>query len=213
VPANLRVVAVYSRGLGFAQFTLSRSALVQHTTSSLDTAVYVAMNGNDPRAAAAVRQKLDQLAPGASLVSATRYRVALNEDLAQNAWTNQLITVVLLAYVAIGALNTLIMYILGRGRELALLRMAGATARQIRRMVTLEQSLLLGMTLTLGAVIAAATLVPMVKGLTGASSPYIPATGWIAVVGGIVVLGAGATIAPLRRVLGQRPIEAVGVPE
>ena len=39
--------------------------------------------------------------------------------------------------------------------------------------------------------IAAATLVPMVKGITGSATPYIPPAGWVAVIGGMIVLGSG----------------------
>jgi putative ABC transport system permease protein len=52
-----------------------------------------------------------------------------------------------------------------------------------------------------GAAIAAVTLVPMVRGRTGSATPYIPASGWVAVIGGVVVLGTLATAAPLRRLL------------
>ena len=193
--ANLRVIAIYERGLGFANFTVARSVVLSHTTSGLDNAVYLATD-NSPQVAATVHRDLAQLAPGASLVSAARYRVGLDADLAQNAWSNQVITLVLLLYVVIGALNTLIMYALGRRREFALLRLTGTTRRQIRRMAALEQSLLTGIALTIGIAIAAATLIPMVKGLTGSSSPYIPAAGWIAVIGGVILLGRVATILP-----------------
>lgn len=213
VSADLRVVAIYSRGLGFADITMARSLLMQHTTSGLDDAIYVALDNDRPQVTATVRQELARVAPGASLVSASRYRVGLDLDLVQNNWSNRIITLALLTYVVIGALNTLIMYALGRRREFALLRLTGTTRRQIRRMVTLEQSVLLGMVLTIGAAIAAATLVPTVKGLTGSSSPYIPPTGWVAVIGGVIVIAIAATILPVRRVLGVRPIDAVGIRE
>jgi putative ABC transport system permease protein len=61
--------------------------------------------------------------------------------------------------------------------------------------------------------IAAATLIPMVKGTTGSSTPYIPTFGWIAVLGGVVVLGTLATAAPLRRLLRDRPVASIGLRE
>lgn len=212
-PADLRVVAIYRRGLGFAEITMARSLLMQHTTSGLDDAIYLALDNDRPQVTATVRQELARLAPGASLISGSRYRVGLDLDLVQNNWSNRIITLALLTYVVIGALNTLVMYVLGRRREFALLRLTGTTRRQIRRMVTLEQSVLLAMVLTIGAAIAAATLVSTVKGLTGSSSPYIPPTGWVAVIGGVIMVGSAATILPVRRVLRVRPIDAVGIRE
>jgi putative ABC transport system permease protein len=108
------------------------------------------------------------------------------------------------------------MYALGRRREFATLRLAGTTRRQIIRMIRAEQVVLLGLSLITGAAVAAATLLPMVKGLTGRAVPYIPWQGWLAVIGGVVALGAVATAVPVRRVLrAQRinPVADIGVRE
>jgi putative ABC transport system permease protein len=134
----------------------------------------------------------------------------------QSAWTNQVVTAVLLGYVVIAAANSLAMYALARRREFATLRLAGTTRRQILRMVHAEQILLLGLALFTGGAIAAATLLPMVKGITGRAVPYIPWQGWLAVIGGVVLLGVLATTVPVRRVLrSQRtnPVADIGVRE
>ena len=65
----------------------------------------------------------------------------------------------------------------------------------------------------IGAGIAAATLIPMVKGTTGTPSPYIPPAGWVAVIGGTVLLASLATVVPVRRVLRMRPVAAIGIRE
>jgi putative ABC transport system permease protein len=210
-PARLRVVAVYARGLGFAQLSVPHDLLLAHVPARLDDSVLLATAG--PAALAAARSELDRVAPGATIIDRDSYQVGLNENLVQNAWANQMITAVLLVYVVIAAVNTLVMYALGRRREFAVLRLSGTTRLQVLRMVRLEQGLLLGLALLLGAAIAAATLIPMVKGITGSATPYIPLTGWIAVIGGVVVLGGTATVLPVRRVLRMRPVEAIGIRE
>ena len=207
---SLNVVAVYRRGLGFAALTLPRDVLAAHTSAGLDDAVFVT---GDARSATAVRAELARQAPGSSLVDRDAYQVGLNENLRENAWTNQMVTGVLLIYVVIAAANTLAMYALGRRREFAVLRLSGTTRTQVLGMVRLEQVLLLGLALTVGAAIAAATLVPMVKGITGSATPYIPPAGWAAVIGGVVLLGGGATAVPIRRVLRTRPVEGIGLRE
>jgi putative ABC transport system permease protein len=93
------------------------------------------------------------------------------------------------------------------------LRLSGTTRRQVLRMVRMEQALLLGMALAIGAVIAAATLLPTVHGLTGSATPYIPVPGWVAVIGGLLLLGVGATMLPTRRALRMRPVAAIGLRE
>ncbi|WP_345475337.1 FtsX-like permease family protein [Actinoallomurus oryzae] len=210
-PVTLRVVAIYTRGLGFAALTLPHDTLAPHTGTGLDDAVFVATTG--PRAVAALRAELDTVAPGSSVVSRDAFQVGLDHNLEENAWTNKVVTAVLLIYVVIAAVNTLAMYALGRRREFAVLRLSGTTRTQVLRMVRLEQVLLLGLALVVGAAIAAGTLIPMVKGITGSATPYIPPGGWIAVIGGVVLISVVATLLPARRVLRTRPVDGVGLRE
>lgn len=212
-PAGLRVVAIYTRGLGFTQMTVPRDILIGHTTARMDNAVFVATAAARPGTAAALRTELHRLAPGSSLRARASSQVTLNENLAQNAWTNQMIAAVLLVYVTIAAVNTLVMAAVARRREFAVLRLAGTTRIQVLRMVRLEQTLLLGLALVIGGAIAAATLVPTVRAVTGSATPYIPVTGWVAVIGGTILLGSVAMIMPVRWVLRMRPVEAIGIRE
>ena len=71
-------------------------------------------------------------------------------------------------------------------------------------------AVLLGLALTVGGAIAALTLVPMVKGTTGSATPYIPAGGWLAVIGGTILLGMAGTLLPILRILRIPPIDAIG---
>lgn len=208
-PAVVRVVAVYSRGLGFASMTLPASVLAPHTAGLYDT---VLLNFA-PNARPAIERALGRLAPGASLLTRGSYQVALDKDLTENAWANSVVVGVLLVYVVIAAVNTLAMAAMGRRRELATLRLAGTTRKQILRMVRVEQGLLLGVGLVVGGVIAAATLMPLVRATTGTSTPYIPLTGWVSVVGGTVLLASLATFLPIRRLLRINPVEAIGLRE
>lgn len=210
-PVTLRVVAIYTRGLGFAAVTLPHDTLAAHTGGGLDDAVFVATDR--PETAARVRAELGAVAPGASVVGRDAFQVGLDRDLRENAWTNEVVTVVLLVYAVIAAVNTLAMYALGRRREFAILRLSGTTRLQVLRMVRLEQVLVLGLALTVGAAIAAGTLIPMVKGITGSATPYIPPAGWIAVIGGVVLISVVATVLPARRVLRTRPVDGIGLRE
>ena len=212
-PASLRVVAIYTRGLGFTQMTVPRDVLIGHTTARMNNAVFVATAAGWPGAAAALRAELQRLAPGSSLRARAAYQAALNQSLAQNAWSNQVIAAVLLVYVTIAAVNTLVMAAMARRSEFAILRLAGTTRTQVLRMVYLEQTLLLGLALVIGGAITAATLVPTVKAVTGSATPYIPVTGWVALIGGTVLLGTAAMITPTRWSLRMRPVEAIGIRE
>jgi putative ABC transport system permease protein len=212
-PTRLRVVAIYRRGLGFASLTLPRDVLAPHTDSDRDDAVFVATAPGGAGVAHTLRVELGRTAPGSSVVTRSAYQVGLSADLAQNAWTNKMITAVLVIYVVIAGVNSLVIFSLGRRRQFAILRLSGTTPTQVLRMVRWELVLLLGFALVIGAGIAAATLIPMVKGTTGTPSPYIPPTGWVAVIGGTVILAGLATVVPVRRVLRMRPVAAIGIRE
>jgi putative ABC transport system permease protein len=44
-------------------------------------------------------------------------------------------------------------------------------------------------------------------------APYIPAAGWVAVIGGTLLLGVIGTLLPIRALLKTQPIEAIAFPE
>jgi putative ABC transport system permease protein len=210
-PADLRIVAVYARGLGFAEVTLPADLLRAHT-DGLDTQVLVA---DEPGAdtGAGIEAALAEAAPGAHVIARGAYQSTVDKNLAEQGWINQTIVGVLVLYVLIAAVNSLVTAALARRRELAVLRLAGATRRQLLRTVTIEQLVLLGIALVTGTAIAAATLVPMVRGATGQATPHIPPAGWAAVLVGTVLVGLAATLTPTRRALRTAPMEAIGIRE
>jgi putative ABC transport system permease protein len=214
-PATLRVVAIYRRGLGFANLTLPSDALRRHTATGLDSLVLIAdtRGANHASVLAALARAIRGLDPAANIATPGGYQAAVNAQIAQNTWTIHVSVIVLLVYVIIAAFNTLAMAALARRGELAILRLAGATRRQLLRMVRIEQVVLLGLALTVGGAIAALTLVPMVKGTTGSATPYIPAGGWLAVIGGTILLGMAGTLPPILHGLQTPPIEAIGLQE
>ena len=210
LPTGLRVVAIYDRGLGTAQLTVPRALLARHTESGMDDAVLVAAG---PSVLPAIREVVARAAPFAVVQARADYRTGLDRQVVQSAWANRVIVVVLLVYVAIAAVNTLVMYALQRRREFGILRLAGTTLRQLRRMAWLEQVLVLGVALAVGTASAAAALIPMVKGVTGSATPYVPATGWLTAIAAVLGLGVVATVFPVRRTLRVRAIDAVGARE
>jgi putative ABC transport system permease protein len=212
---TLHVVAVYRRGLGFANLTLPSGVLRPHTATGLDSVVLVADNrgSNHSSVLAALTRVIQGSDPGARVATPNDYQAAVNAQITQNTWTIHVSVLVLLVYVIIAALNTLAMAALSRRGELAILRLAGVTRRQLLRMVRIEQAVLLGLALAVGGAIAALTLVPMVKGTTGSATPYIPAGGWLAVIGGTILLGMAGTLLPVLRLLRIPPIEAIGLHE
>ena len=103
------------------------------------------------------------------------------------------------------------MIALSRGRELALLRLVGATPRQVARMARWEAGLVVIVGIGLGAAIAAATLVPFSRALTGSPIPDVDPRLLAGVLGGTAVLGLIASLLPRRLALRTWPFDAIGL--
>ena len=194
-PVNLRVVAIYDRGLGFGDVLLPRQLVAGPDDEVL------------------IRGDATVAYPGAEVVPAAELTGRLSQDLAVSAWLNKLLIGVMVGYAALAAGNTMVMAALARSRELALLQLAGLTRRQVRRMVDAEQVGLLGVALTVGGVIAALTLTAVVNALTGRPVPYVPPAGGLVVLGGTTLLALVTTILPVARLLRVPPVRNAGTRE
>ncbi|MEV1079271.1 FtsX-like permease family protein [Streptomyces sp. NPDC050211] len=182
------VVAVYGRGLGLAAVTMDRASLAAHVTSGFDSTLLV--RGGDAQALASLGKVTD----------ASGYAVEQNTDRELNAWANYTMAGVLGGFAAVAAVNTLVMTVLDRRRELGMLRLVGSTRRQVMRMLRWEGLLVAVTGIVLGTAIAAATLIPMMRGLTG-EAPYVPPLVYAAFAGGAVGLGLLAVTLPARAAL------------
>ncbi|MFE2040570.1 ABC transporter permease [Streptomyces sp. NPDC059477] len=189
--ASPEVVAVYGRGLGLAAVTMDRASLAPHVTSGFDSTLLV--RGGDAQALAALGEVAD----------ASGYAVEQSTDRALNAWANYTMAGVLGGFAAVAAANTLVMTVLDRRRELGMLRLVGATRRQVMDMLRWEGLLVAVAGVVLGTAIAAATLTPMTRGLTG-ESPYVPPLVYGSFVAAAVGLALLAVTLPARAVLRDR---------
>ncbi|MET7291032.1 FtsX-like permease family protein [Streptomyces griseoloalbus] len=189
--ARPQVVAVYGRGLGLAAVTMDRASLAGHVTSGFDSTLLV--RGGDATPLAALGEVTD----------ASGYAVEQNVDRALGAWANYVMAAVLGGFAAIAAVNTLVMTVLDRRRELATLRLVGSTRRQVLRMLRWESLLVSVAGVALGTAIAMITLTPMMRGLTG-ESPHVPPLLYAAFAATAVSLGLLAVTLPALAVLRDR---------
>ncbi|MCT2594118.1 ABC transporter permease [Streptomyces sp. N2-109] len=185
------VVAVYGRGLGLAAVTMDRASLAAHVTSGFETTLLV--RGGDAKA----------LAPLGKVADASGYAVERTTDRELNAWANYTMAGVLGGFAAVAAVNTLVMTVLDRRRELGMLRLVGATRRQVMDMLRWEGLLVAVAGTVLGTAIAAATLVPMMRGLTG-EGPYVPPLVYGSFAAAAVGLALLAVTLPARAALRDR---------
>jgi putative ABC transport system permease protein len=115
-----------------------------------------------------------------------------------------------MAFVAISAVNSLMMAIGERSHELALLRIVGATRRQVIRMIRWETLAVTGFGVLVGLAVATATLVPFSLAIADTAVPYLPWQVVAGVITGALLLGLGASELSARNILRRDPIEAIG---
>lgn len=202
-PATLTVAAVYRRGLGFGDLTLPYDLVARHMDNPLAATVLVAGNADRAELAAALTKfpAVTVIAPAA----ADRLQADRRQE---NAEVNLLAMGLVLAFTAIAVVNTLAMSVSERLKEFALLRLAGATRRQVLRMLRIETLSVLALATTLGTGIALAVLTAFSIGMTGGPAPTVVPLVYATVVGAAALLALIATALPGRLALKTRPVEA-----
>jgi putative ABC transport system permease protein len=209
-PAHATVVAIYSDDLAFGDALLSPDLVVGHqTTPMLGT---ILIRANHPAAVAPRLQALATRYPGLRVSGRASLASVTDGDREMNRWFGPQFVAEIFAFTSIAVITTLLMIALRRRRELALMRLVGATRRQVRSMARWEAALIITIGLGVGLAIAAAALLPLSQALNG-GLPYIPTKPFVAIVGVTALLAFLALALPTRHVLRTRPVEAIGTRE
>lgn len=200
-PIRLTVAAVYARGLGFGDLTFAHDLVARHVDNPLATSVLVGTARTQTQLATTLREfpAVRVLAPAAAdSVQAERQQA--------NAEVNYLAMGLVLAFTAIAVVNTLAMSVAERVREFAMLRLAGATRRQVLRMLRTEALSVLLLATALGSGIALAVLTAFSVGTTGSAAPSVTPLVYLTVVAVAGLLALVATALPGRVALRPRPV-------
>jgi putative ABC transport system permease protein len=198
-----RVAAIYERGLGLGQVLLPRDVLAPHVQAGFDTHVLVQhAPGADRGAVARALGALD--VPNLSVADGAGYAAHVDEDLDLSEWANRVMAGMLGGFAAVAAVNTLVMIVLDRRREVALLRLTGASRRQVRAMFWWEALIMAATGVVLGSAIAWLTLSGFARGVTG-GAPYVPPTQAIVIAAATVLLVLLAIAAPSHVLLRRAP--------
>jgi len=208
---NATVVAIYKRDLAFGEALLAPELAAGHRTTALIGTILV--QTDHPAATARRLAALGARYPGLKVSNRASLTTATDADREMNRWLGPIFVAMIFAFTSIAVINTLAMIALRRGRELALLQLVGATARQVRSMARWEAVLIIAMGLGVGLAIAATALLPLSHALTGGLRPYVPGRPLAAILGISALLALVALALPTRRALRARPIEAIGIRE
>ncbi|MFC9863339.1 MULTISPECIES: ABC transporter permease [unclassified Streptomyces] len=191
------VVAVYDRGQGFGDVLLPHDVVAAHVTDA----------GHDDyllvKGAADLRPVLDRF-PGTRATSAGQYSAALTEKARQQALPGLLAVAAISLFTLIGVVTTLAVATTSRRRELALLRLIGATRGQVLAMLRLETCLVLGTGAAVGSLVASVTLLTFAGAVTGLSALSVSPSVCAAALATVFLSGTAAVMLPARRLLRRR---------
>ncbi|MEV6077370.1 FtsX-like permease family protein [Streptomyces sp. NPDC052069] len=201
-PATFTVVAVYARGLGFGDLTLPHDQVARHMDNPLAATVLVASELGRDELATGIAEF-----PGIAVLEPAAVDRLQADRTQANAEVNYLAMGLVLAFTAIAVVNTLAMSVSERIREFAMLRLAGATRRQVLRMLRIEALAVLLLATVLGTGIALAVLTAFSVGMTGSAAPGVLPLVYAEVVGAAALLTLVATALPGRLALRTRPVE------
>ncbi|WP_416967465.1 FtsX-like permease family protein [Streptomyces sp. 4F14] len=203
-PATLTVAAVYSRGLGFGDLTLAHDLVARHVDNPLSASLLVSTSRTHRELATTLREF-----PGLRILSPAAADSLQAARQQENAEVNLLAMGLVLAFTAIAVVNTLGMSVSERIREFALLRLAGATRRQVLRMLRTEALATLLLATALGSGIALAVLTAFSIGMTGRAAPAVAPLAYVTVVAVAGLLALVATAVPGRVALRVRAVTVV----
>jgi putative ABC transport system permease protein len=202
------VVAIYERALGFGEALISPDLAAGHVTDPLLGTILI--RTSKPAVVTARLRPLAARYPGLRVQDRAALASATDLDQETNRWLGPLFVAMIFVFTSIAVVNTLVMIALRRGRELALLQLTGATARQVRSMARWEAGLIVLIGLGVGLAIAAMALLPLSHALTGSLRPFVPPGQLAAILGVSTLLALLALSLPTRRAMRIAPIRAVG---
>jgi putative ABC transport system permease protein len=202
---DMRLVAIFQSGGSTGEALVPTGIVLGHTISGLLDEVLVsrADGADDSQVVAGLASLADRF-PGVTITDKAAVYAYAVEQADKQSWINYLMAAAVLAYAAIASVNTIAMATARRTREFALLRLTGATRRQVMRMMRWESLMVAATATVLGTVMAAETLIPLSIALTGSPAPFTPALVCFAIVGGATLLALLAVEVPTRLALRRR---------
>ncbi|WP_242585127.1 ABC transporter permease [Streptomyces sp. MST-110588] len=212
---SARLAAVYARAAGFTDLLLPHRLATAHTMDErpgLDTVYVRARFGQEKRLAEGLAA-LAARHPDWQVQDRAGYRAQeLRQHQASMAATYLLLAVITV-FTSISVVNTLVMTTMERTGEFALLRLVGATRRQVARMMRLENAVTVLAALLVGAAVGGSVLAVFSRALTGSPWPHLPGAATAVILGGAGLLAVATGVLTTRIALRQRPTGALRSPE
>jgi putative ABC transport system permease protein len=207
-----RVAGVVSNSLGPGDVVFPLPVAANHGAQPLADSVFLkAVPGEDVEA---LRQRLSGEFPNVAFMTQADYVDTVEQSAIDGQWVLYLIIGLAVAFAALSVINTMVMAISDRRREFALLRLIGATERQIRTMILGEASIVLVIGVIAGGVSALLSMISVSQALVGNTSALtVPPVLSIATVVVAVAIAVTAHVLPATSALRLNPVEQIGMRE
>ncbi|TCN35036.1 putative ABC transport system permease protein [Kribbella orskensis] len=203
---DLRVVATFAAERGYESVVLPAELVAAHTTDKLAKQILIRTEpGADVNASLA---KLAAANPGVQVADRDALIEGNNQDLQTQAWVNYLLVGMLIAYTAVSVVNTMVSATVRRRREFGLQRLTGSTRGQVLRMLTTEGVLVALAGITLGTLVALASLLPFAAAVSSSAFPSGPIWIYLVIIATAFFLTLFSTLLPATTTLRTRPAEA-----
>lgn len=190
---ELTVAGIYANWRGFGDLVLPADLVAAHDPRGLVTALY--LRGTPDLAQWPTLAATDTRDPRAGTADVQNQ---------QAAW--ELMVVISLGFTAIAVVNTFAIATAARRREFADLRLAGATARQLHRMLGRETLITVAVALVLGCTISGAVVGTFSVAQDGTWRLFVEPLRYLAMIGGVGLLGVVAGAVPARLVVRRRSL-------
>ncbi|WP_026918617.1 ABC transporter permease [Gordonia shandongensis] len=123
--------------------------------------------------------------------------------------------VISVVIAAVGFVSTMSLTVIGRTREIGVLRAMGFTAKQVRGTITLESMALSGTAMVgglgLGVLFGAVGSQSLIGSMTSGFPIGLPLGAFVAIVAGTVVLVLVSALPPSRRAVSVSPVDALAI--
>ena len=203
---DLRVVATFAAERGYESVVLPAELVAAHTTDKLAKQILIRTEpGADVNASLA---RLAAANPGVQVADRDALIDGNNQDLQTQAWVNYLLVGMLIAYTAVSVVNTMVSATVRRRREFGLQRLTGSTRGQVLRMLTTEGVLVALAGITLGTLVALASLLPFAAAVSSSAFPSGPIWIYLVIIATAFFLTLFSTLLPATTTLRTRPAEA-----
>jgi putative ABC transport system permease protein len=207
-PIRVRVAVLYRAGPDFPDVLLPRAVLAPRMLDAMDSAVHVALEpGADPREVARLLERAVDAGPGTLVADHAAHLAAMADEAEEDGWITTLMVAMVAGFAAIGAVNTLVVSVGARARTFALLRLVGATRRQVVGTVVGEALAVSLAAAVLGGAAAVVGLAAVGYALTGdAVVLAVPVDGFLLTAATVTGVGLAASLVPVVAALRARPL-------